>query len=75
MAPVMLSACRIPTAAEALCRIAVNTAPTRMPISGLEKLVISSMKPGLSFSGSTAPLIVCMPNISTAKPSIISPKW
>ena len=68
-------ACRMPTAAEALCSTAVNAAPTRMPSSGWEKAVIISRKPGSLFSGATAPLMSCMPNISTAKPSRMSPTW
>ena len=72
IAPVAESACRIPTAAEALCRTAVKAAPTTMPTSGWEKVVRRARNCGLSFSGETAPLIVCMPNISTVKPSMIS---
>ena len=33
------------------------------------------MKLSLERRGSTAPLMLCMPNISTAKPSRISPTW
>ena len=73
MAPVMERACRIPTAAEALCSTAVKAAPTRMPRIGLEKAVISWRKPGSLFRGATAPLISCMPNMSTAKPRRMSP--
>ena len=75
MAPVTDRACRIPTAAEALCSTAVKAAPTRMPSRGLEKAVIKRMKAGLSLRGATAPLMACMPNIKTAKPSRMSPTW
>ena len=44
--PVLLIACRIPTEALALCRIAVNTIPIRIPRSGLLKLVRKERKPG-----------------------------
>ena len=33
------------------------------------------MKAGLSLRGATAPLMACMPNIKTAKPSRMSPTW
>ena len=65
----------MPTAAEALCSTAVKAAPTITPRMGLAKAVISSRKPASLFRGSTAPLMSCMPNISTAKPSRISPTW
>ena len=42
---------------------------------GLEKAVIKRIKVGLSFKGATAPLMACIPNISTAKPSRMSPTW
>ena len=44
-----------------------------MPITGLENMVSISIKAGLSFRGSTAPLILPIPTISTAKPSMMSP--
>ena len=72
-APVMASACRIPTAAEALCRILVKAMPTRIPKKGLEKLVRMPVKASLSFSGATASLIADMPNINTAKPMRMLP--
>ena len=46
-----------------------------MPIRGFENVVSRRMKPSLSRSGETAALMACMPNISTAKPSSISPTW
>lgn len=73
--PVMASACRMPTAADALCRMQVNTVPTSTPSSGLEKRVSSSMNAALSLSGATAPLMEDMPYMSTAKPSRMSPMW
>ena len=75
MAPVMDSACRIPTAAEALCRMLVNAMPTRMPSSGLENDVRMRMNASLSRRGETAPDMADMPYISTAKPSRMSPTW
>ena len=73
--PVMASACRMPTAADALCRMQVNTVPTSTPSSGLEKRVSSWMNAALSLSGATAPLMEDMPYMSTAKPSRMSPMW
>jgi hypothetical protein len=59
--------------ADALCSTAVNAIPTRIPISGLENIVSMFVNVGLSFSGETAPLIVCIPVIRIAKPSMILP--
>ena len=75
MTPVAARAWRIPTAAEALWSTLVNTRPTKMPRMGLEKVVSRSRKASLSRRGETAPLMACMPNISTAKPMRISPMW
>ena len=72
-APVMDRACKIPTAAEALCSTAVKAIPTIMPRIGLEKVVSRLINSGLCLSGETAPLMLCMPNISTAKPKRMSP--
>ena len=72
-APVMDRACKIPTAAEALCSTAVKTIPTMMPKMGLEKVVSRWINSGLCRKGETAPLMLCIPNISTAKPSRMSP--
>ena len=47
ISPVLESACRIPTDADALCRIAVKTIPIRMPRNGLVKLVRNEIKPGV----------------------------
>ena len=71
--PVMDSAWRIPTEAEALCKTAVNTIPTRIPINGFVNMVRSLTKCGFSFRGETAPLMVCIPIIRIAKPSMMSP--
>ena len=65
----------MPTAAEALCSTAVNAAPARMPRAGFENVVSMSIKVLLCRSGATAPLMDCIPNIKTAKPSRISPVW
>ena len=73
IAPVMDRACKMPTAAEALWSTAVKRAPTRMPRSGLSKRSSSSRNLALSFRGSTASDMALMPNMSTAKPSRMSP--
>ena len=75
IAPVTESACRIPIEADALCRTAVNAIPTRIPINGLENMVSVLTKCGFSFSGDTAPLMLCMPNINIENPSIMSPTF
>ena len=75
MAPVPESTCKIPTAALALCSTLVNTRPTRIPSSGLEKVVRIAMNSGLSFKGATAPDIAVMPYIKTANPSRILPTY
>ena len=62
-------------AAEALCKTAVNAAPTAMPRSGWEKAVSICRKRVLSRRGETAVLMLCMPNIKTAKPRRMSPIW
>ena len=62
-------------AAEALCSTAVNTAPTTMPRMGLEKEVRMRMNSSLCFSGAMAPLMDCMPLISTENASIIMPMF
>ena len=53
--------------------MAVSTAPTSTPSSGLVKARNSSAKPGTSFRPETALLMVSMPNISVAKPSRMAP--
>ena len=63
----------MPTAAEALWSTQVKTIPTRMPSRGLEKVVSRSRKAWLSRRGETEALMVCMPNMSTANPSKMSP--
>ena len=73
MAPVTASAWRMPTAALALWMTLVNSRPTRIPSSGLEKEVSASINTWLSRRGETASLIMDMPYISTAKPRRMSP--
>ena len=75
MAPVAARACRIPIAALALCSTAVTTRPTSMPSMGFEKLVRNLRKFSSDLSGDIAPDIMLMPYISTAKPSIIPPRF
>ena len=72
-APVMLSACKMPTAAAEDWMIAVKTMPTRMPSTGFENRVSRAMKLSLSRRGETASLMAVMPNIKTAKPRRIVP--
>ena len=73
--PVTDSACKIPTDADALCKTAVKRIPTKIPAAGFVNIVSMLLNVSLSLSGATAPLIVCIPNIKIAKPSIISPTW
>ena len=51
----------------------VNTAPVRTPIRGLLNVVRILVNSGISASGETAPLISCIPYISTANPAIMTP--
>ena len=71
--PVTDKACSTPTAADALCSTAVNAIPTRIPIRGLENMVSMLTKNSFSRRGSTAPLMVCIPIIRMANPSMILP--
>ena len=71
--PVDASACKMPTAAEALCKMAVKIRPKRMPRMGCDSCTIRFRKNGLERSGATASLMALMPNIKTAKPMRISP--
>ena len=75
--PVTDKACNTPTVAEALCRTAVNTIPTRIPMTGFENVVNRSINTLLSRSGATAPLMVCIPVMRIANPSMMSPifRW
>ena len=63
------SACRTPMVPAELWIIMVNTIPTTKPTMGLLKEVRNSMKDSDSLRGATALLIICMPNMRTAKPS------
>ena len=63
----------LPTAALAFWMTLVNSRPTRIPSSGLEKEVSASINTWLSRRGETASLIMDMPYISTAKPRRMSP--
>ena len=54
-------------------RYFLNRIPTRIPASGLENIVSILIKVGFSRSGETAPLIICIPFIKMAKPSIMFP--
>ena len=73
--PFMESACKIPTEADALCKIAVITIPIKIPRIGFENIVSTPVKAGFSLRGDTALLMLCMPIIKMANPSIISPRF
>ena len=75
MLPVIDSACRIPTDADALCNTAVKAIPTRIPRNGFVNIVSMFTKCSFSFRGDTAPLIVCIPTIRIANPSMMSPTF
>ena len=71
--PVEHSACKIPTEAEELWIIAVNTRPASIPSTGLENIVRMCVNCGTSASGSTALLMASIPVIKMAKPTKILP--
>ena len=72
-APVLVSACRMPTAADEDCSTAVSTAPAITPRTGLVKLRKRFMNQGSSARGDIAVDMVCIPAIRMAKPSRILP--
>ena len=72
-APVMHSACRIPTEAEEDWMIAVSARPASMPSTGLVNISRMLVNSGTSARGLTASLIMFMPFISTVKPTRIWP--
>ena len=69
----LVSACRMPTAAEDDCSTAVSTAPAMTPSTGLLKLRKRFINQGSSARGDMALDIVFMPAIRMAKPSRILP--
>ena len=73
IAPVIDSACSMPTEAEEDCITAVSSVPARRPNRGLSNMSSILVKPGSLASGFTAPLICSMPNMSTAKPISMPP--
>ena len=73
--PVIDSACKIPIAALALCKTAVNKIPTRIPMIGFENIVSILMNVSFVLKGETAPLICCIPVIKIANPSMIFPTF
>ena len=73
--PVTERAWSTPTVADALWSTAVKAIPTRIPAIGLENIVSILMNIGLSRNGDTAPLIICIPVIRIAKPSMIFPTF
>ena len=72
-APVTHSACKMPTEAEDDWMIAVSSAPAITPRIGLVNISSRFVNSGTFASGLTAPLIISMPVISTAKPIIMLP--
>ena len=72
-APVLQSACKMPTEADELWIAAVKTAPAATPRTGLLNIVRTLMNSGTSASGFTAELIISIPYINTAKPIKINP--
>ena len=71
ISPLVASACRIPTDAEEDWMMAVNTAPARIPRTGLENLVIRDTKASESLRGIIAELIISIPMKSTPRPATI----
>ena len=72
-APVEDKACRMPTAAEEDCRIAVSTAPATTPNRGLVKARNRSMNHSSPARGLMEVDMVFMPAIRMAKPIMILP--
>lgn len=54
---------------------AVNSAPAKIPITGLEKVVIRLTNPGISRSGAMEALIISIPMNNTPRPPMMLPKW
>ena len=73
--PVAASACRIPTDAEDDWITAVNTAPTRIPRSGLLNCVIRLINASDSWSGSIAAPIMSIPMNRTPSPAKMLLIW
>ena len=73
ISPLEASACKMPTDAEEDWMMAVNTAPARMPSTGLENRVISEMNASESRRGIMALLIISMPMNRTPRPAMIWP--
>ena len=69
--PVAQSACKIPTDAEELWITAVKTRPASIPKIGFVNTIRIFVNSGTSARGFTASLIVSIPNIRTANPSIM----
>ena len=72
-APVAHSACKIPTEADEDWIIAVSSMPAMTPRIGLVNISRMFVNSGTFASGLTAPLIISMPVISTAKPTMMLP--
>ena len=68
-APVMHSACKIPTDAEEDWITAVRMSPASTPNTGFWNLISRLVNSGTSASGETAALMESMPNIRIAKPT------
>ena len=75
MAPVALSACRMPIDAEELWISAVTTAPTSTPSTGLDRVANISANCGSSPSGLSVSVMMFMPENNTPKPSRMLPTF
>ncbi len=71
--PLLARACKIPTDAEELCIIAVNTAPTKIPIKGFSKVLTILTNSGELLSGDIAVDIISIPINKIPSPAIIVP--
>jgi len=67
--PLAARACIIPIEAEDDCMIAVNMAPTRIPIIGFSKLLMKDRNHSLSRSGAMEVLMVFIPKNRIPNPA------
>ena len=74
ISPLPANVCNIPTDADDDWIIAVNTAPTNIPITGFAKCVIRFMNVCDSRSGCIEVLIISIPKNNIPRPAIICPK-
>ena len=71
--PLIAKACKIPTEAEELWIIAVNPAPTKIPINGFSNVVTRLTNSGELLSGTIALDIISIPIKRIPSPAIIPP--